>query len=86
MNHDIPWADLHQQMQENLVNFLTVEIELAGTLCDRAKTHPQRRAEILRKVEQAIDTVRHFADRIDDPATRKSILGRVGDLECRMEK
>jgi hypothetical protein len=86
MNHDIAWADLHQQMQENLVNFLTVEIELAGTLYDRAKTHPQRRAEILGKIKQAIDTVRRFADRIDDPATRKSFFDRAGDLECRVEK
>ena len=38
MNHDIPWADLRQQIQKNRVNFLTMELELelVGTLCGRA--------------------------------------------------
>jgi len=36
MNHDIPWADLRQQIQKNRVNFLTMEVELVGTLCGRA--------------------------------------------------
>jgi hypothetical protein len=49
-----------------------------------AKGHPdpEHRAEILRKIKQAIDTIRHFADRIDDHCTRKAILDRVDDLEC----
>jgi len=88
MSNDTAWADLRRHIQENRVNFLTVELDLAGTLCERAKHHPnpQRRAEILGKVEQAIETVRRFADKIEDPATRKVILDRADDVECRVEQ
>ena len=88
MNQSTAWPDLHLKLQENLIHFLDVELDLAGTLCDRAKSHPdhEHRAEILRKIKQAIDTVRYFADRIDDPVTRNAILERANDLECRVEK
>ena len=88
MNQSTAWADLHLKMQVNLIHSLEVELDLAGTPYDMAKghPHPEHRAEILRKIKQAIDTVRHFADRIDDHCTRKAILDRVDDLECRMDK
>ena len=58
----------------------------AGTLCDRAKSHPdpEHRAEILRKIKQAIETVRYFAVRIDDHCTRKEILDQADELERRV--
>jgi hypothetical protein len=86
MNQSTAWADLHLKMQGNLIHFLDVEVDLAGTLCDRAKSHPgpEHRAEILRKIKQAIDTVRHFAVRIDDHCTRKEILDRADELERRV--
>jgi len=86
MSRDIPWADLHLKVQENLIHFLDVELDLVETLCDRAKTHPERRTEILGKIKQAIDTVRHFAGRIDDHCTREIILDRADDLEYRAQK
>jgi len=73
-------------MQENLLYFLDVELDLVGTLSDRAKTHPERRTEILGNIKQAIDTVRYFANRIDDHCTRESILDRADDLEFKADK
>jgi len=75
-------------MQENLIHFLDVELDLAGTLCDRAKSHPdpERRAQLIRNMKQAIDTVRYFADRIDDHCTRESILDWADDLEFKADK
>jgi hypothetical protein len=86
MNQSTAWADLHLQMQVNLIHFLDVELDLAETLCDMAKSHPdpEHRAEILGKIKQAIETVRYFSARIDDHCTRKSILDRAEHLECRM--
>jgi len=88
MNQSTAWADLHLKMQVNLIHFLEVELDLAETLCDMAKSHadPEHRAEILGKIKQAIDTVRYFSAKIVDHCTRKSILDRVDDLEFKVEK
>jgi hypothetical protein len=88
MNQSTAWPDLHLKLQENLIHFLDVELDLAGTLCDRAKSHPdhEHRAEILGKIKQAIDTVRYFSVRIVDDCTRKEILDRADDLEYRAQK
>jgi hypothetical protein len=57
MNRDIPWSDLHLKVQENLIHFLDVELDLVGTLCDRAECDhdAERRAQLLGKIKQAID-------------------------------
>jgi hypothetical protein len=75
-------------MQVNLIHFLEVELDLAETLCHGAKSHPnpERRAEILGKIKQAIDTVRYFSARVDDHCTRKEILDGADDLEYRALK
>jgi hypothetical protein len=88
MNHDISWTDLHQHSQQNLVDFLKVELDLAITLCGMAQDQADaaRRAKLRGEVDEALRTVRHFADRIEDPTTRKSILDRAVELECRVEK
>jgi len=84
-NRDISWADLQRQQQENLQNFLDVELDLSLTFCELAKNHrnPERRAELHRKIQDAIDTIQHFAGRIQDSSIRKDILDRPKDLECR---
>jgi hypothetical protein len=88
LNRDIPWADLHLKMQENFIHFLDVDLDLAETLCDRLKSHPdpERRAQLLRKIKQAIETVRCFAERIDDHCTREGILDRADELECKVDR
>jgi hypothetical protein len=73
-------------MQENLIHFLDVELDLVGMLCDRAKTRPERRAEILGNIKQATDTVRYFAGRVVDPCTRETILDRADALEFKADK
>ena len=84
-NRDISWADLQRQQQENLQNFLSIELDLAMTFCEMAKTsrNPERRAELHRNVQDAIEAIQHFAGRIQDTAIRKDILNRAKDLECR---
>jgi hypothetical protein len=84
-DEDISWADLHQQIQQNRVNFLNAELELANTLCGVAPTHHnrERQARLRRKIQEAIETVQHLAGRIDDSSIRRDILDRANDLECR---
>ena len=55
------------------------------TFCEMAKTsrNPERRAELHRNVQDAIEAIQHFAGRIQDTAIRKDILNRAKDLECR---
>jgi hypothetical protein len=86
MSQDIIWSDLHRQVQENLVNFLTVEIDLAITLSDIAQKYSDRasRAELQGEADKALRTLRHFVDRIEEPTIRKAILGRANDMECRV--
>jgi len=88
MNHRKPWADLHLKLQENLIHFLDVEVDLAGTLCDMAKNlrDPEDRKELLRNIKHAIDTVRCFAVRVVDRCTREIILDRADALEFKANK
>jgi hypothetical protein len=85
-DRDISLADLHQQIQRNREKFLNLELDLAATLCGMAERHrknPERRAELERKIQDAIDTVHHLAGRIEDRSIREAILERAEELECR---
>ena len=86
MSNDTAWADLRRHIQENRVNFLTVEIDLAITLSDIAQKYSDRasRAKLQGEADKALRTLRHFVDRIEEPTIRKAILGRANDMECRV--
>ena len=86
-DREIAWADLHQKQQENLDNFLNTDLDIAVTFCGMAESQrsPERRAELGRKIQTAIDTIRLLARKIEDRSRRKIIFDRLKDLECRME-
>ena|SRR5215469_6692779 len=88
LDRQIPWADLHLKMQENLIHFLDVDLDLTGTLCDSAKSHPdpEHRTQLIRNIKQAIDTLRYFARGVVDACTRETILDRVDELEFKADK
>jgi hypothetical protein len=60
--------ELARQQQQNLCDFLKIELSLASTMIDLAKTtsHDERKSQLLDKAKLALDTVRYFRWRISD--------------------
>ncbi len=78
--------DLHRRSQENLVQFLHIELDIARTFCKLAAdtARPERREHLLQNIQKAIDTVHYFKDRIEDPQERREIdrqVDRLGKLK-----
>jgi len=70
-------------VQENLVTFLEVEIDLASTMLGIAKTtkNADRRTRLFSSVRMAVETIRHFEPRIADKNQRRELLARAAELE-----
>jgi hypothetical protein len=85
---DIIRADVHRKLQQNLENFLNVEVALAMMLCGMAETHHSHelRAELRLDIEDALETVRHLIGRVENQSTRRAIDNQVKDLEQRVGK
>jgi len=81
MGFDFP--ELRKRHQEQLVAFLTIELDLARTLCQTAKViHKEgRRPQLLEEIRTAVETVRKFLDRVADPDARSKLLSDLSDLE-----
>lgn len=81
MKRSAAWADLHKHSQQNLSNFLNIEVDITITLCEMAQKNidAARRENLRGQVDKALGTVRRFAGRIEDTTTQNSILDRVGD-------
>ena len=78
------FAELHQRSQDNLINFLSTEVELARTLCKMAEASRDqydrdRRLDSIRKV---IEAIRHFEGRIADTSIRKNLDREASKLEA----
>ena len=66
-------SELLRTAQKNLVSFLTIELKLANTFCDTARSakNPEHKTKLLGDVRKAVETIHHFQERIMDPAIRK---------------
>lgn len=81
-------ADVHKKLQQNLENFLSVELALAMMLCGMSETHHSHelRAELRLDIEDIIETVRHLARRVENQSVRRATDNHVKDLEQRVGK
>jgi len=72
MKRSTAWADLHKHAQQNLSNFLNIEVDITITLCEMAQKNidAARRENLRGQVDKALGTVRRFAGRIEDTTPR----------------
>jgi len=69
-------------MQENLRVFLQAELEVARTMLTvlRSSAHERKRHHIA-MIHAAVDTVRHFQNRLEDQSLREELLASADELE-----
>jgi hypothetical protein len=78
-------ADLERESQENLVRFLHVDLDVAGTFLDLAQgTSSEHRAQLVEKVHSVIKTTRQFEGRVQDPWQRSEIQEKLERLAKRV--
>ena len=87
-DQDITWASLHERGQQNLEDFLNIELDLVVTFSGMAKVqhNTKRQKELQRKALEALHTVQHLSMRIDDLSIRNAILDRAKDLGRRVQE
>src|SRR5712671_2537831 len=80
--------DLTQQSQDNLINFLRLEIQLADTYYDisRATTDSKRLAKLQRAIQAVVKTIHQFSYKISDPAIRRELSVEADQLEEKVLK
>jgi hypothetical protein len=76
-------ARLRVDSQTALIRFLSTDIDLAFTLLETAKTtrDSARTAALIAKARLALESIRHLAERIDDPREWHEIRERANLLE-----
>jgi hypothetical protein len=64
--------ELKRRAQENLVTFLTIEVDLASTYCGMAESTQslERREQLLGDIRKVVSAIRQFEGRIIDRITR----------------
>jgi hypothetical protein len=74
--------ELHQRGQDNLIQFLRVEVELGHTFLKMSETTatPDHRARLLRTIGEAITTIDRFKDRIGDSSVRAELSREAAKL------
>jgi hypothetical protein len=77
------FSALKNRTEQNLIEFLRVEADLASTFCTLAETteNPQHRAELLGNIRKAASAIRHFEPRIADPSAREELLQKADELD-----
>jgi hypothetical protein len=74
---------LRERSQELLIDLLSTDLDLAFTFLETAKiTTSQDRARcVIENARVALESIRHFAGRIEDANARKGIHDRANELE-----
>jgi hypothetical protein len=79
---------LRNDSQAALIQFLTTDLEVAATLLQSATveayTDPVRVPEVLGKVRETVQTVRHFCGRVEDPSVWHDIHRRTDEIETQL--
>lgn len=80
------FEELIAQSRGQLVEFLYTEVQLGFTFIDMAATERDfgnldHFEHAKRDVKKAIDTIRHFLDRVENTETRAGLSDRCTDLE-----
>ena len=80
--------ELRNDSQAALIQFLTTDLELAATLLQSATIEayadPVRVPEVLGKVREAVQTVRHLLRRLEDPSIWHDIHRRTDEIEAQL--
>lgn len=71
------------ESQDALLQFLSAEFEISATLCSLAETttHEDHRRRIFRKLQTAIDSIRHFEPNVSDLEQRNEIHAKADRLQ-----
>ena len=77
------FSELHKRGQENLIRFLRTEVELAHTFLKMSETtqSPDHRTRLIRTVQEAVQTIDRFENRIADESVRAELIGNAGKLK-----
>jgi len=74
---------MQRLVQQNLVAFLEIEIDIAGVFLKMAKTveNHERRTRLLRSAQEAIDTIRRFEAQVANRSERRQLVSRATELK-----
>ena len=79
-------ATLTSTSQEAIATFLSMELDLAGTMVNVTTTQPEQRDAALDYAHAALGLVRHLEGRIQDPALWRAIHARTDELEAILQQ
>jgi hypothetical protein len=80
--YESDFTDLQREGQQNLLSFLRIDRDVAGTFLDlAAATSAEHRRQLVQKVRSVIGTVRRFAPRIVNSVARREIQEEADQLE-----
>jgi hypothetical protein len=76
-------SELQRRTQENLIEFLRTDAKLAFTFRKMAKNTQDRghRAKLLEDIRKAVIAIRHFGERITDPAIQVELNAEADRLD-----
>jgi hypothetical protein len=76
--------NLRATSQATLIDLLTIDVNLAFTFLETGDITgaPGRRTELIDKADTALESIRRFLPRIEDPKTYQAILERTNQLEA----
>jgi len=74
---------MQRVVQQSLVDFLEIEIDIAYVFLKMAKTveNHDRRTRLLRSAQRAIDTIRRFEAQVANKSQRRELVSRAAELE-----
>jgi len=75
--------EMQRLVQQNLVAFLEIEIDIAGVFLKMAKTveNHERRTRLLRSAQEAIDTIHRFEAQVANRRERRQLVSRATELK-----
>ncbi len=75
------FADLHEQAEQRLIDFLHADLNLAFTYLKMAQTRENGRERLLQNARKALHAARHFVGRVADKNAWTAIHERADELE-----
>lgn len=80
----------HRAKQLNLIQFLQIDLDLAVLLLKVEKIEVEHASDcclsVIANIRRALETVRHFEGRIEDPTASQQIHTRASELKLDLER
>jgi hypothetical protein len=77
----VDFADLRDQAQHRLIDFLHADLDLAFTYLKMAQTRENGRERLLENARKVLHATQHFEGRVADKNAWTAIHERAGELE-----